>query len=167
LVSRQSFEAKQHEYELLITEKIPENKQAIVTAREHGDLRENSEYKMARQDQETLMAQKAQLEADLARAQITDFTDATDQAAGIGTVVTLKSAKGKVYTYTLLGAWDSDPDQHILSYQTPLAQQLLGKTVGDSIMCSLDGRSEEVCTLSQISRWVDVAGAKSRQKVKS
>ena len=77
LVSRESFERKREEYEPIVSKKIPENSKAIATAREHGDLRENSEYKMAKQDQQVLMAQKSQLERELARARITDFKDAT------------------------------------------------------------------------------------------
>jgi len=62
LVSRESFERKRAEYEAIVSKKIPENSKAIATAREHGDLKENSEYKMAKQDQQVLMAQKSQLE---------------------------------------------------------------------------------------------------------
>ena len=64
---------------MIVSKKIPENSRAIAAAREHGDLRENSEYKMAKQDQQILMAQKRQLERDLARARITDFKDAADR----------------------------------------------------------------------------------------
>ncbi len=77
LVSRQSFERKREEYEAIVSKKIPENSKAIASAREHGDLRENSEYKMAKQDQQVLMAHKSQLERELARARITDFKEAT------------------------------------------------------------------------------------------
>ncbi|MGE9291928.1 MAG: transcription elongation factor GreAB, partial [Puniceicoccales bacterium] len=74
-VSQKSFDLAKKEYEELVSKKIPENKQAIETAKEHGDLRENAEYKMARQDQDTLLARKSDLEKDLARARVTDFSD--------------------------------------------------------------------------------------------
>ena len=67
LVSRESYERKRTEYETIVSKKIPENSKAIATAREHGDLKENSEYKMAKQDQQVLMAQKTLLERDLGR----------------------------------------------------------------------------------------------------
>ena len=70
LVSKASFERKREEYETIVSKKIPENSKAIATAREHGDLKENSEYKMAKQDQQVLMAQKTNLEKDLGRARI-------------------------------------------------------------------------------------------------
>ena len=59
LVSKASFERRREEYETIVSKKIPENSKAIAAAREHGDLKENSEYKMAKQDQQVLMAQKS------------------------------------------------------------------------------------------------------------
>jgi transcription elongation factor GreA-like protein len=102
IVSQKSLDERKREYEILITKKIPENKEAIASAREHGDLRENSEYKMARQDQETLMARKAQLEVELARARVTDFQDATDSQISIGSIVDIQEGStGKTHRYAI------------------------------------------------------------------
>lgn len=156
VVSQASFDAAKAEYEDLIANKIPENKEAIVTAKEHGDLKENSEYKMARQDQDILLARKNELEVDLTRARVTDFSEATNQNVGIGSVVELKEgSSGKTRRYSILGAWDSDPDNNVLSYKTPLAQQLLGKGAGDTVTTKIGG-SEESWTLLSIARYVDV-----------
>lgn len=155
IVSAESFEARKREYDDLINNKIPANKEAIATAREHGDLKENSEYKMARQDQDTLLARKNHLETDLARAKTTDFKDAPVDNVGIGSRVTLlQGSTGNSVTYDILGAWDSNPDKHILSYQTPLAQSLLGKMPGQTVKIQIDGHEEE-WTVQSISRWVD------------
>jgi hypothetical protein len=89
LVSRGSFERKRTEYEAIVSKRIPENSKAIAAAREHGDLRENSEYKMAKQDQLVLMAQKGQLERELARARVTDFKDASVDQVSVGSVLEL------------------------------------------------------------------------------
>ncbi|NQY33199.1 MAG: GreA/GreB family elongation factor, partial [Coraliomargarita sp.] len=156
VVSQASFDAAKEEYEDLIANKIPENKEAIVTAKEHGDLKENSEYEMARQDQDILLARKNELEVDLTRARVTDFSDATNENVGIGSVVELKEgSSGKTRRYSILGAWDSDPDNDILSYKTPLAQQLIGKAQGDTVTTKIGG-SEESWTLLSIARYVDV-----------
>lgn len=157
IVSQASFDQRKAEYEELIQKKIPENKEAIAAARELGDLKENSEYKMARQDQEQLMALKAMLERDLGRARITDFTDAPAETVGVGSVVSLKvGSSGSTTTYTILGAWDGDPDRNILSYQTPLAQRLIGKRVGDSVTTEIDGTAE-TWSVESIARYVPQA----------
>ncbi|HEY9248217.1 MAG TPA: GreA/GreB family elongation factor [Rariglobus sp.] len=155
LVSRESYEAKRVEYETIVSKKIPENSKAIATAREHGDLKENSEYKMAKQDQTVLMAQKGQLEKDLSRARITDFKEATTEQVSVGSVVEVTAgSSGKPVKYTLLGAWDSVPEKNILAYKTPLGLGLLGKKTGDSIKVKI-GASEETYTIKSIGRYVD------------
>jgi transcription elongation factor GreA len=155
IVSGDSFERMKVEYEELISQKIPENKEAIATAREHGDLKENSEYKMARQDQDTLLARKNQLELDLGRARVTDFTEVGTDTVAIGSTVTLREGStNATFEYHILGAWDSDPDRNILSYKTPLAQQLLGKSVGNVVSTEIGGRKEE-WTILGLARWVD------------
>ena len=158
LVSRGSYDRKREEYELIVSKKIPENSKAIAAAREHGDLRENSEFKMAKQDQSVLMAQKAQLERDLARARVTDFKDASTDQVGVGTVVEVRNAaNGTSTTYTILGAWDGDPDRHIISYKTALGAALLGRKAGDAVRVKT-GTAEEEYSVVKITRFVDKAG---------
>jgi transcription elongation factor GreA len=155
LVSRSSYERKREEYETIVSKKIPENSKAIAVAREHGDLKENSEYKMAKQDQQVLMAQKSQLERDLARARITDFKDVSTDQVGVGSVVDVTvGGTGKSARYTVLGAWDSDPEKSIIAYKTPLGLALLSKKVGDTVKVKI-GNSEESYTITGISRYVD------------
>ncbi len=155
IVSQDSFDSAKLEYEELISKKIPENKEAIAVAREHGDLKENSEYKMARQDQDILLSRKNELEVDLSRARITDFTEVTAENIGIGSVVELKEGStGKKIRYAILGAWDSDPENNVLSYKTPLAKQLLGKQSGEAVTTKIGG-NEETWSVLKIERWVD------------
>jgi transcription elongation factor GreA len=155
LVSRGSYDRKREEYEAIVSKKIPENSKAIAAAREHGDLRENSEFKMAKQDQSVLMAQKAQLERDLARARVTDFKDATTDQVGVGTVVSVKNVtNGNSTTYTILGAWDGDPDRHIISYKTAFGAALLGKKRGDVVKVK-SGGTEEDYSIENIARYFD------------
>ncbi len=155
LVSRESYEKRRVEYEDIVSRRIPENSKAIAAAREHGDLRENSEFKMAKQDQSVLMAQKAQLERDLARARITDFAEATTDQISVGTVVDLRDVvNGNAVRYTLLGAWDSDPDHHVIAYKTPLGQALLGKRINEHVKLKIAGSSHEY-TVASISRYAD------------
>lgn len=155
LVSRESYDRKREEYETIVSKKIPENSKAIATAREHGDLKENSEYKMAKQDQQVLMARKGQLEKDLSRARVTDFKDTSIDQISVGSVVELSiGSTGKVARYTLLGAWDSVPEDNVISYKTPLGLALLGKKPGDTVKVKI-GVSEESYTVKSITRYVD------------
>ncbi|MDR0901253.1 MAG: GreA/GreB family elongation factor [Opitutaceae bacterium] len=155
LVSRESYERKREEYETIVSKKIPENSKAIASAREHGDLKENSEYKMAKQDQQVLMAQKAQLEKDLCRARITDFKEATAGQVSVGSIVDLKvGGSGKTARYTILGAWDSIPEQNIIAYKTPLGLALLAKKIGDTVTVKI-GAAEESYTIAAIARHAD------------
>ncbi len=157
LVSRESYNRKREEYETIVSKKIPENSKSIAAAREHGDLKENSEYKMAKQDQQVLMAQKSQLERELGRARITDFKDAATDQVSVGSVVAVKvSGTGATTSYTMLGAWDSDPTNNIIAYKTPLGLALLSKKVGDTVKVKI-GVSEESYTITGISRYIDRA----------
>ena len=110
---------------------------------------------MAKQDQQILMAQKSQLERDLARARITDFKDATADQVGVGSVVELRDARpARPLRYTILGAWDGDPDNHVISYKTPLGLALLAKKVGDHVKVKI-GSAEHDYVVTGISRHVD------------
>src|SRR4051812_47911024 len=153
LVSRGSYDRKREEYETIVSKKIPENSKAIAAAREHGDLKENSEYKMAKQDQQVLMAQKTNLERDLGRARVSDFKEASTEQASAGTVVEVRHASGTT-TYTILGAWDGDPEKHIISYKTALGAALLGKRPGETVKVKAGGNEEDYTILS-ISRFAD------------
>jgi transcription elongation factor GreA len=155
LVSRESYEKKRIEYEDIVSRRIPENSKAISVAREHGDLKENSEFKMAKQDQSVIMGQKAQLERDLARARITDFTEASTDQVSVGTVVDLRDvASGKAVRYSVLGAWDSDPESNKIAYKTPLGQVLMGKKVGEHVKLKISSAHQEF-QISGITRYVD------------
>ena len=159
IVSRGSYERKRTEYEDIVSRRIPDNSKAIATAREHGDLRENSEFKMAKQDQSVLMAQKAQLERDLARARISDFTEANTDQVSVGTIVDLRDVvNGHAVRYTVLGAWDSDPDNHVIAYKTPLGQALMGKKVGEHVKLKIAGAQHEY-QLAGITRSIDAPKA--------
>lgn len=140
IVSWESLEKRKNEYTELVQKKIPANSKEIAIARSYGDLRENHEYKAAKEMQKILMRRKSELEAQLVRARGTDFANAKTDVVSIGTrvkVTDLGSNTGE--TYTILGAWDGDPDKNILSYLTPLAQAMVGKKPGEDLEFDMDG----------------------------
>ncbi len=132
VVSWSSLEKRKAEYEELVKKKIPENIKEISLARSYGDLSENFGYKAAKQMQAVLARRRSELERDLQNARGTSFEHPDTSRVSIGTVVTVRDkASKKTETYTILGAWDGDPDRHIISYQTAIGQALLGKKPGE------------------------------------
>jgi transcription elongation factor GreA len=139
IVSWSSLRRREAEYEELVKRKIPENSKEIALARSYGDLSENFEFKAAKQMQAVLMRRKGELEQMLHRARGTSFDQPDTSRVSIGTVVTLRDVDSKKEeTYTILGAWDSDPDRHIISYQTAIGQALLGHKAGDVVSFNSD-----------------------------
>src|SRR3954462_11742582 len=112
VVSWESLERRKNEYRELVEKKIPANSKEIAIARSYGDLRENHEYKAAKEMQKILMRRKAELESQLVRARGTDFSAARTDVVSIGTVVSATDVETKATeTFTILGAWDSDPEK--------------------------------------------------------
>jgi transcription elongation GreA/GreB family factor len=134
VVSWSSLDKRKAEYEELVNKKIPENSKEIGVARSYGDLRENFEFKAAKEMQAVLMRRKSELEAALHNARGTAFESPDTSQVSIGTIVTLRdSDSGKEEVYTVLGAWDGDPDRGIISYQTAIGQALLGHKIGEVV----------------------------------
>ena len=160
VVSWSSLERRRAEYEELVTKKIPENTKEISVARSYGDLRENFEFKAAKQMQAVLMRQKTELESMLHRARGTSFENPDTSRISIGTIVRLRpESSGKEETYTILGAWDGDPDRNIISYQAAIAQALLGHKVGETVSVGSEGSTEKFEILAIDPAPVDVSTA--------
>ena len=84
--------------------------------------------------QSVLMRRKSDLEQMLHDARGTAFENPDTTRVSIGTIVTLRNAEtNNEETYTILGAWDGDPDRHIISYQTAIGQALLGHEIGENV----------------------------------
>ncbi len=140
LVSWESLERRKNEYRELVEKKIPANSKEIAVARSYGDLSENHEYKAAKEMQKLLMKRKADLETQLVRARGTDFAAPRTDVASIGTIVHATDlATNQPEHFTILGAWDSDPEKDVVSYLSPVAQSLLGHKVGDEVEFEIHG----------------------------
>jgi transcription elongation GreA/GreB family factor len=140
IVSWESLERRKNEYHELVEKKIPANSKEIAIARSYGDLRENHEYKAAKEMQKLLMRQKAALETDLVRARGTDFANPNTEVVGMGSIVRATDLQtSQSEHFTILGAWDTDLDKGIISYLTPVAQALLNKKVGEEVEFEVQG----------------------------
>ena len=143
VVSWESLQARQEKLDDIINKKIPENSKEIGIAREHGDLKENAEFKAAKQQQAILMRQKAELEVEVSTARGTDFSDAITSSVSVGTIVELEDVdSGSSESVTMLGAWDTDTEKGIISYLSGMGNAMLGKSVGDEIELSTEREGE-------------------------
>lgn len=134
IVSWSSLARRKKELDEINTVKIPQNKKDIQIAREYGDLRENFEYKSAKQQQAVLNKMQTTLESELRNARGTDFANTPTDKVGIGTVVDIEDVdSGEKETYTILGAWDGDVDKNIISYLSESAKALIGHAEGDVV----------------------------------
>ncbi len=139
LVSWPSLERRKDEYAELVQKSIPANSKEIAVARSYGDLRENHEYKAAKEMQKILMRRKSELESQLVRARGTDFANPKTDVVSIGTEVKVTELDSQQEErYIILGAWDSDPEKGIISYLTPVAQALLNRKPQEEVEVPVD-----------------------------
>jgi transcription elongation GreA/GreB family factor len=119
---------------------LPRNAEEIRKAAAHGDLRENFEYKAARERHEMLSSRAKSLHDELRRARALDPATIDASRVRVGTRVVLEPQDGgSRRALTILGPWDSDPKNGVVSYLAPAVQALLGKSPGDPV-AFLDGR---------------------------
>ena len=143
-VSLRSFAARKAEYEELVNVKIPKNKHDLEITRAEGDLRENGGYQDAKATRQVLMRRSEELSRLLAQAQPTDFRGVSCEESAMGTAVTFSTEDGQQVVYTILGAWDSDPEKRIVAYSSKLGARLLGHKVGEVLRLPLEIGGEQV-----------------------
>lgn len=106
----------------------------IAEARAHGDLSENAEYHAAREKQSFLEGRIQELEAVISRAEIIDVTSLSGNTVKFGaTVKIVDEDTDAEKTYQIVGEYEADIDQGLLSFKAPIARALINKEVGDSI----------------------------------
>ena len=131
---------KKLDAELLISQKelqvdIPK---AILTAREHGDLKENSEYKAAKERQTFLQARISLLQKRISDVTSLDIEKIPRDRSGLGSTLFLTDIKtGKEKQFHLVFPEDVDPDAGKISPGSPVGKALMGKQKGDEVMVLL------------------------------
>ena len=109
----------------------PENREALKAARAHGDFRENAEFDAAKERRNFLSRRRGELEQELQFVQTIDMRKVSvSDIAVIGSKVTLKYADVNTEVYSLLGAWDGNPEKNYLSYKTRLGQVIYNQKKG-------------------------------------
>ncbi|GGZ78146.1 transcription elongation factor GreA [Ignatzschineria indica] len=149
-MTKAGAEALRRELDELKQVQRPRVIEAIATAREHGDLKENAEYHAAREEQSFIEGRIADFEARLANAQVIDITEIPNSGKIIfGVTVTLFDlSEDKEVTYQIVGEHEADVKKNKLSIASPIARALIGKEVDDLIVIKTPGGDREYEVIS-------------------
>ncbi len=138
------YEKLQAEVKDLKEVKRPRCVKDIEEALEHGDLKENAEYHAAKEMQKNIDNRLAELQDILGKAQIVDPTELEHSKISFGSTVRMTDMDtDEEVTYTIVGGCESNPDRGLISFNSPLAKQLLGKEEGDEAKVRLPGGEKE------------------------
>ena len=149
MTSIRSYTERAAALKKLVEKDIPENSREIAHARSYGDLRENFEYKAAKDMQRVLMQRKTELENAMRQVTASNFEGMPTDRGGMGTTVKLREDNGAETTYYILGEWDGDPALQIISSGSALAKALYGKTTGQQVSVP-DMAGEKTVTLVEV-----------------
>ena len=118
----------------------PETVIALDEARQLGDLKENAEYHSAKEKLGLIDSQIAELNAVISKAVIIDPSTLPHNKVSFGSTVSLVDVKtDEEFTYTIVGGVESNAEKGMISFNSPLAKQLMGKEEGDEIKATLPG----------------------------
>ena len=121
--------------------------EAIATAREHGDLKENAEYHAAREQQSFAEGRIQEIEAALSNAEVIDViavgANAGSKVVFGATVDLYDVSEDKDVTYQIVGELEADIKQNLISVTSPIARALIGKTEGDEVTVNAPGGERE------------------------
>lgn len=137
----QGAEALKNELQRLKSIERPRIIEAIATAREHGDLKENAEYHAAREQQSFNEGRIQELEAKLSNAQIVDISKLANHGKVVfGAVVRLLHLQTEAeLSYQIVGEDEADIKINKISYSSPIGRALIGKQVDDTVVVQTPG----------------------------
>jgi len=105
----------------------------IQRARELGDLRENAEYKSAKERQDIVNARIAMLKKRVGEISMINLDRIPHDRAGFGSTVHLRDAKGEVIVYQLVMPEEADAEKGTISTSSPIGRAILNKEEGDEV----------------------------------
>ena len=130
----ESLSTKKKELKYILEVEVPKNSKEIGIAIEMGDLKENAEYKAGKEKQESLNIAVGRLKDEIEKTKIFDFNLIDFTKVTFGCEVVLKNIiTSKNETFKILGPWESDPSNNIISYLSPFGNELLGSSEGDKL----------------------------------
>jgi transcription elongation GreA/GreB family factor len=149
MTSWRSYRQRQRQLAKVVNEDIPRNSKDIAVARSYGDLRENFEYKTAKEQQGILMRRQAELDQDLKTVRGTDFLNCPTAVAGMGTRVVITYPDAREERYYILGEWDQDTGLGIISCSSRMGKALTGHAPGDEVTVPGD-QGEAACRIKSV-----------------
>ena len=139
IVTAKKLAEKKAEIDNIKNVELETNKKDLADAKAKGDLKENAEYQAAKERKQFLEHTLAKLQEELNRAVIFDPTTSTTAVVSFATVATLhNNIENKDEEYTILGPWESDPENNIISYMSPFGNAILDKKVGDNVKFTIN-----------------------------
>lgn len=140
-VTEEGLKKLTDELNYLKTVKKQEVKDAIKTAKEFGDLSENSEYEAARTEQAQVEARITELEQMLKHVRLVSADDISHDRVSVGVTVTVRDADtDKTTDYQLVGSTEADPFQNRISDTSPIGKAIIGAKTGDKVTVHLPRR---------------------------
>jgi len=128
---------------------LPKVAAEIAEAKEKGDLKENAEYISAREAQHRLNETLGRLKAELAKAVVFDPTTVATSMVSFGVTATFQdNISGKEVSYTILGPWESNVDEGIISYLSPLGNSLLDMKLNEQKAFAINGNKYDLTVKS-------------------
>ena len=139
-MTRVGYEKITGELDFLKSEERPETVIALDEARQLGDLKENAEYHAAKEKLALIDVHIAELGAVISKAVIIDPETLPHDKVSFGSTVELVDCDtDEEFTYSIVGGVESSAEKGLISFNSPLAKQLLGKEEGDEIIATLPG----------------------------
>ena len=120
----------------------------IRTAREWGDLRENSEYHDAKNEQAHLETKIARLREKIAGAVVVEDEPSATGVVSFGSSVVVRDRDGVEQSWRIVSSHDAAPRDGRISAESPLAVALLGRTPGDEVSVTLPKGTRELTIVS-------------------
>ena len=108
---------------------------AIATAREFGDLKENAEYHAAKEKQSFIEGRISEIESKLSNSEVIDINklSISNKVVFGSTVTLLNLDNDQIITYKIVGEDESDIENGLLSYKSPLSKAMIGKSTDDLV----------------------------------
>lgn len=135
------YESLKDELQKLKTRDRHEIVREIEAARAHGDLSENAEYHAAKEQQGFIEGRIKELEGKLSNLQVIDVTTLNPAGKIVfgATVDLLEEESGKETTYRIVGEDEADIKTGLISFTSPIARALIGRSEGDEVTFSAPG----------------------------